>query len=136
MSLPNRILSVAKSCFPESLKRQVRRSLPIPDTEACLSRMQRNGFQPKLVVDVGAYIGDWTRMCKRVYPNASILMIEPQAVTQDALQQMAADDERVDVAHALLGRRCNSRIPFYEAQSGSSFLTGVGTRRPTGHGHD
>jgi len=100
-------MNMGKAMFPETLKRELRRSLPIPDTEACLSRMLRNGFQPKLVIDVGAYVGDWTRMCRRVFPNASILMIEPQAATQGALQQIAAEGES----------------PFYEAQSGSSVLT-------------
>jgi len=123
MSLSNRFASAAKALVPETLKRELRRSLPIPDTEACLSRMQRNGFQPKLVIDVGAYVGDWTRMCRRVFPAASILMIEPQAATQDALLQIAAKDERIEVAHALLGRRHDSQVPFYEAQSGSSVLT-------------
>jgi FkbM family methyltransferase len=123
MSFSSRLSSAAKAVVPETLKRELRRSLPIPDTEACLSRMQRNGFQPKLVVDVGAYVGDWTRMCRRVFPDASILMIEPQAAAQSVLQEISARDRNIDVAHALLGGRSDSQIPFYEAESGSSVLT-------------
>jgi FkbM family methyltransferase len=123
MSLPNLLMNTVKALFPETIKRELRCSLPIPDTEACLARMQRNGFQPKLVVDVGAYVGDWTRMCRRIFPDASILMIEPQAATQSALQQIAAQGESIELARALLGKVHNSQIPFYEAQSGSSVLT-------------
>ena len=123
MALSNLIMNMGKAMFPEALKREFRRSLPIPDTEACLYRTRRNGFQPKLVIDVGAYVGDWTRMCKRVFPNASILMIEPQAAALSGLQRMAAKDHTVEVVRALLGRQHGSNVPFYEAQSGSSVLT-------------
>src|SRR5437868_1304838 len=112
MSLPDLLMNTVKAVFPERLKRDLRRSLPIPDTEACLTRMKRNGFHPKLVIDVGAYVGDWTRMCRRVFPDPAILMIEPQAGTQDALQTIAAKDGSIEVARALLGGRHNSRIPF------------------------
>jgi hypothetical protein len=108
--------------FPETIKRELRCSLPIPDAEACLARMQRNGFQPKLVIDVGAYV-DWTRIYRRIFPDESILMIEPQAATQSALQQIAAQGESISLARALLGKVHNSQVPLYEAQSGSSVLT-------------
>ena len=66
----------------------------------------------KSVIDVGAL--HWrldTNVCRRVFPAASILMIEPQAATQRTLKQITAEDQSIDVAHVLLGRRHDSQIP-------------------------
>ena len=35
------------------------------------------GFTPGTVIDVGAAHGDWSRMCRRVYPNAEYILVEP-----------------------------------------------------------
>jgi hypothetical protein len=37
---------------------------------------KKRGYQPKFVIDGGAYQGEWTVTFKEVFPAASILMIE------------------------------------------------------------
>jgi len=110
--------------FPEALKRRIKQSLAVPSMELSLIGMRRNGFNPSLIVDVGAYVGDWARLCHRLFPAAAILMIEPQAARQAALREVANRIERVEVVSALLGPEARQSVPFYEAESASSVLPG------------
>lgn len=71
---------------PDQRKRHLKTELfEAPDTEALLRRMQRLGFNPAVVIDVGAYIGEWARDLKRISPSARILMVEPQPGHLDRL---------------------------------------------------
>jgi FkbM family methyltransferase len=44
-----------------------------------LSLLRSLGYSPKLVIDAGAGVGDWTRLCRAVFPDAEYHLIEPQA---------------------------------------------------------
>jgi FkbM family methyltransferase len=47
-------------------------------TEKVFDFLVRHQCEPKLVIDVGANHGNWSRRAHRYFPNASIIMIEPQ----------------------------------------------------------
>jgi len=80
-------------------------------------------------MDVGAYRGDWTKMCLKVFPDARIMCIEPQDGLQGPLQELARRHPNIHIIQTLLGRSVNNNVPFNEQGSGSSvLLTGaVGT---------
>lgn len=44
---------------------------------ASYERLKRIGFNPRSVLDIGAFHGDWTRYTQGVFPQASYTMIEP-----------------------------------------------------------
>lgn len=44
-----------------------------------LNTLKRLGWQAAGIIDVGAYQGQWSVMAKQIFPDAHILMIEPQA---------------------------------------------------------
>ena len=100
-----------------------------PDTEASLRRMQRLGFNPAVVIDVGAYIGEWTRGFKRIFPNARILMVEPQPGHLDRLRAVAAAFNGVELAPVLCGAQERGSVPFHMCESASSVL--MESARPT-----
>ena len=88
--------------------------------------MRRLGFSPKLILDVGAYRGEWTVMMRRVYPAAFFLMLEAQ-------EERIPDLERVKNLHpnttdyriALLGAKQHSSVVFHKcatAPTGCSVL--------------
>jgi hypothetical protein len=78
--------------IPDQWKRHVKAALfEAPDTEASLRRMQRLGFDPAVVIDVGAYIGEWTRSFKRISPSARILMVERQPGHIDRLRAVVSN---------------------------------------------
>jgi FkbM family methyltransferase len=69
-----------------------------------LLRLRDLGFEPRCLVDIGACRGDWTRLWRSVFPDAMVIMVEPQARHAPTLQSLAAaSPQRLRYAHALLG---------------------------------
>jgi FkbM family methyltransferase len=116
---------------PDQWKRHLKTALfEAPDTEASLRRMQRLGFNPVVVIDVGAYIGEWARDLKSIFPTARILMVEPQPGNLDRLRAVAAAFKGVELAPVLLGAEERGSVPFHTCESASSVL--MESARPTG----
>jgi FkbM family methyltransferase len=42
-----------------------------------LEALKNTGYQPTLVVDIGAFIGEWTKTCQTVFPEAKYYLVEP-----------------------------------------------------------
>jgi FkbM family methyltransferase len=115
---------------PDQWKRHLKTALfEAPDTEASLRRMQRLGFNPAVVIDVGAYIGEWTRGFKRIFPSACILMVEPQPGHLERLRAVAAAFNGVELAPVLCGAQERGSVPFHMCESASSVL--MESARPT-----
>jgi FkbM family methyltransferase len=55
-------------------------------------RLRDRGLDARHVVDVEACQGDWTRLCRRVFPQARVLMVKPQERHRERLRQMVASD--------------------------------------------
>ena len=101
--LLNRIL-------PMSLRRQLRqaalRTIPSMrhlDMRLRLAHMARLGFVPKMIVDVGAAQGHWTRMAARIWPAARIFGVDPNASNIPSLEQTKRDLPQFDYLRAFLG---------------------------------
>jgi FkbM family methyltransferase len=123
MPLAAGVLRGFKACVPERIKHRIKRALGVPSMEASLENMKRNGFDPKVVIDVGAYRGEWTRLCKRIFPSAQVLMIEPQSARRRELERVLAECERVTLETVLVGSSKRDAVGFYELGSASSVLT-------------
>lgn len=109
--------------IPDQWKRHLKTALfEVPDIEASLHRMRRLGFNPAVAIDVGAYIGEWTRSFKRIFPSARILMVEPQPSHIDRLRAVAAAFNGVELATVLLGAQERGNVPFHMCESASSVL--------------
>jgi FkbM family methyltransferase len=95
-------------------------------------QLSRFGFVPKYIMDVGAFKGDWTRVCLDIFPDGTITCIEPQEVPQAELKKLASEHSNVRIFQTLLGKSEHKNIPFKEVGSGSSVLLNSGeeTRRP------
>jgi FkbM family methyltransferase len=111
-----------KRLLPERLKRNIKVALGLPDMEASLLNMKRNGFRPTKIIDVGAHIGNWTKMSLRLFPNARVLMIEPQERLRKMLQKMAEADPRLHFSAVLVGEAVREAVPFFEADTASSIF--------------
>ncbi len=53
-----------------------------------ISIVQDVGYRPKLIIDVGANHGGWTRSWKTVFPDAKYILIEPQEWLQPSFQDL------------------------------------------------
>lgn len=88
--------------------------------EIALRGMARNGFAPRAILDIGACRGDWTNICKTVFPDARVLMVEPLEEQQDLLTYLTLRQEGVDYRRALLAAEAGREVEFYEQESLSS----------------
>jgi FkbM family methyltransferase len=89
-----------------------------------LENIRRCGFQPRSVIDIGAFIGDWTQQVRTIWPNAQYLMIEPQSNKQERLRGMCND--LVALEKALLGSTESEAVSFQmDDLGGSSVLEQV-----------
>src|SRR5256885_11814056 len=91
-SLANIAKRLIAPLLSEKSKRYIKTEFfQVPDIESSLLRMKRLGFNPAVAIDVGAYIGEWTRSFKRVFPMARVLMVEPQTGKTPALSRVASE---------------------------------------------
>jgi FkbM family methyltransferase len=109
--------------LPPEQKRQLGVHLGVPDARWSLKQLGRFGFAPDHIMDVGAFRGDWARICIDIFPEATITCIEPQDSPQEELKKIANEHSNVKVMQTLLGRS-ESYIPFEEIGPGSSILLG------------
>jgi len=122
MSLIKKTFSSFKSLLPKKVKQYAREVLRIPTLEGSLQIMRRNGFAPSTVIDIGAYAGDWTRLCKRLFPNSYVLMVEPQKARYFDLERVVTDYSGIVLSQSLLGATEQSSVGFYAMNSASSVL--------------
>jgi FkbM family methyltransferase len=108
--------------IPIDWKSRLKWQLMIPDARASFSLLQRKGFSPKHVLDIGGFIGDWTRMCKDVWPESNVCMFEPQPSKKDRLEAICRELPGVSLKTSLLSNTDGEEAIFHLAESGSSTL--------------
>ena len=126
MSLTNSILQLTLKSLPEDFKRRLRVHLGVPDLRWSLMQLHRFGFAPKNAMDVGAYVGDWTRACLEVFPKVAITCVEPQTACQHTLRDLKDKKDGIQVIQTLLGKIERESVSFEELGSGSSVLSVCG----------
>jgi len=110
------------------LRRAVKLWLPSLIPSKCVSpdwslrQLSLSGFSPDLVIDVGAYVGDWSRMARRYFPNARFMLFEAQQMKKSKLEQAALEIGNAEVIVALLGAKEQEDVPFFNLETGSSVL--------------
>jgi FkbM family methyltransferase len=90
--------------------------------QASLTNLRRNGFDPATIVDVGAFQGDWSRMARRIYPQAAICMLDANPEKEPLLSAATREIGGAEYHIALLGSEPAASRPFYVMGTGSSVL--------------
>lgn len=93
-----------------------------PSVRATLVALRARGFHPKAIVDVGAFRGDWARFAKDLFPDALVLMVEPQAQWWPQLRDVASYTPGLSLAPELLGAEDGREMVFFEMSTGSSMF--------------
>lgn len=96
--------------------------LDVPSYRASLDRLQRGGFAPQLVVDVGAYRGEFTADCRKRWPDARVVAIEPASASFARLQERYAGDAKVVVHRAIADAEGGASKVLHFAETASSVL--------------
>ena len=62
----------------------------IPTVGGLLGNIRAGGFVPRTVVDVGARVGNWTRMSAAIFPSARFFMFDADPDNEPALRDSRA----------------------------------------------
>lgn len=87
----------------KSIRDLLARRLGVPEVPRSLSLLATNGFAPELVIDVGAYCGDFARLVLNIWPASHVVCCEPLPHQVETLQKMAATDSRLSIVNSLIG---------------------------------
>lgn len=89
-----------------------------------IGNMKRNGFAPRTILDIGAYVGGWTDEIARIFPDADFWMFEAQPDKKAALEAVASRiGPRVHIRNVLLGEAPRDAVTYYLMETGSSVLS-------------
>jgi FkbM family methyltransferase len=123
-----RLKQATKSALPthwwDELRRLKKRSpdLESPRAMTHLRRMRVRGLNPRVVLDVGAAHGDWTKSCQRIFPDAHFVMLEPLPDYEAELSALVRQG-RVEYIPAAAGRTEDTlSLLVPDDPGGSSFL--------------
>lgn len=109
--------------IPHALKEKVKRKMGVPDMFASMERLKRSGFNPKNIVDVGAYEGKWTETCMQVFPAANYFMFEANSQKEAALKKISGKyNGQVKYYLNCLGSKAGEEVTFHVMETASSVL--------------
>jgi FkbM family methyltransferase len=99
------------------------RRLGVPEIRFALERLAAVGFQPITVFDVGAYRGDFARLCLQIWPTCNVACFEALEPKVNELRALERDTGRVQVFDCLLGASAAAGVPFHTSETASSVLS-------------
>jgi FkbM family methyltransferase len=112
-------LEMVLSQAPERLKLQQ----GVLSMWGSLENLKANEFSPRVVIDVGAWIGAWTEHVHAIFPDAQYLMVEANPGKRAGLEAVAERlGPSVRLCMALLGRESREEVTFFAMEAGSSVL--------------
>lgn len=84
---------------------------------------KNRGYNPSLILDVGAYSGKWTSSILTIYPDSKYIMFEAQPSKEIILNDMKNKHKNVFYHMGLLGNENKTDVPFFLMETGSSVLS-------------
>lgn len=67
------MLSSLRSLIRDPISRKIGE----PHIDVAIERLDRQGFTPDLIFDIGAYVGEYAEVCRKVWPTARVACFEP-----------------------------------------------------------
>jgi FkbM family methyltransferase len=106
----------------QQLKGYFINNLQIPNFEKSLERIKKLGYTPKVIFDIGAYKGDFAKLCLNQWETSNVVCFEPLEEKCKILEKWAKEDKRIKVIHGLLGDENQEEVKFNESETASSVL--------------
>ena len=75
----------------QALKTEFRANSPVGNIKLLLEDIKNRGVNFGHILDVGANVGEWTRIAKQVFPESIVYMIEPLSEMQASLNKVCED---------------------------------------------
>lgn len=111
-----------KRLIPDNFITFLKNKLGVPSQQSSFVRLKNLGFNPKNIIDIGAYEGNWTTDIKTLFPDAHVLMIEGQENKKSILLEKINSISNTTLTIALLGAERKS-VKFNIYESASSVFT-------------
>jgi len=98
--------------------------------EACIRGLYSRGYYPKMLIDIGAARGDWTRLALKYWANSTYFLIEPLEEFESNLKSLKRQYRNTDYVLAAAGAKKGIRkLGVTKDLFGSSLLyTGAFSR--------
>jgi FkbM family methyltransferase len=96
------------------------RRLGLPEIPSALERLRANNFAPGQIFDVGAYSGEFAKLCRDIWPRAKMTCFEVLPHRVAALRGWCAQDGNAVLVETLLGAESRLAVPFHEMETASS----------------
>lgn len=116
----NILFALLRRLTPAFIVKKLKIKYHVPDMEWSLNNLKANGFKPSYIIDVGAFEGEWTRMCHAIFQDANYLMFEAQESKVAKLSQLKSS--KIDFCIGLLGAESDMKSKFYVNETVSSAL--------------
>src|ERR1700752_4638052 len=104
------------------IRHRVTRHYGVPEIPLALERLRNNKFAPAHIFDVGAYSGEFARLCRQVWPGARMTCFEVLPHRVRELRAWSTADGNAEIVECLLGAEARSAVPFHEMETASSVL--------------
>ncbi len=98
------------------------RRLGFPEIPLALERLRANDFVPQQIFDVGAHSGEFTKLCRSVWPAAKLTCFEVLPHRVQELRRWCEQDGNADVIESLLGAEKKDAVRLHEMETASSVL--------------
>ena len=112
-------MKMIKNLLPFKYKRRVKENLGVPSLHWSLQNLKKKGFQPAVVLDIGAYEGYWTLDLLEVFPLARVLMVEAQKSKTPFLEKIKSSHPATDYSISLLSAANGVEKYFCENETAS-----------------
>lgn len=116
LGLARRRFSLGRFGFEDALIRMIQRDYEAPSYR----RLQRLGFAPATVFDIGANKGNWSRAFRKDFPECRIVMFEAQEELEPLLAEACREMGNAACHLCLLSDRPQEAVEFFAMGTGSS----------------
>lgn len=104
------------------LKEKLISKYEIPNVETSLFHLNKYGFKPKNIFDVGAYKGDFALLANKIWSHSKIVCFEPLSKQITFLKELEKQHNNIKVIEGVVGDK-KKEIEFNEAETASSCLS-------------
>jgi len=104
------------------IRHHITRHYEVPEVPLALERLLRRNFVPARIFDVGAYSGEFSKVCRRIWPDARLTCFEVLPHHVEELSGWCAADGNAEGIQSLLGAEVKDAVPFHEMETASSVL--------------
>jgi FkbM family methyltransferase len=109
------------SLIPKILKDYLKEKIGVPNMFSSFKHMKKLGFEPRFILDIGAYEGEWSKKMSSIFPAAEIMMVEGQTEKAQILNEICKTTTKFTFETALLGAT-DDEVKFNKYETASSIL--------------